>query len=83
MAGLAPTDATQVNNLIGNSLRNFATLKEAISHNQDWLITVDLTADPFNMAPEDSTLLKSAVAGLDGELDTIDMTFINRLIGLF
>ena len=83
MAGLAPTTAEQVNNLIGSSLRAFAVMKGEISLNQDWLLTVDLTQDPFNMSSDDNTLIKSAMGALDGELDSIDMTFVNRLIGLF
>jgi hypothetical protein len=34
--------------------------------------------------PEDQeTLIKSAVNGLDADLDSVDMTFINRLVGLW
>jgi hypothetical protein len=35
------------------------------------------------MPAEDDTLIKSAINSLDEALDAIDMTFVNRLVGLW
>jgi len=72
-----------VNQLIGAHLRAFTETKEIIGHDRDWLATADLQADPYLMTPADEVLIKSAIADLDTALDAVDMTFINRLTGLF
>ena len=35
------------------------------------------------MTEEDETLIKSAVNGLNTDLQAIDMTFISRLVGMW
>ena len=81
--GLSPTSANEVNTQIGTHLRQFINIKETIGHDHEWLTTADLKADPYNMIVEEETLIKSAIADLDSNLDAINMTFINRLVGLF
>jgi hypothetical protein len=81
--GLSPNSAYEVNSTVGQLLRTFTDLKESIGHNHEWLVTADLKIDPYNMSAEEETLIKSAIGDLDTTLDGIDMTFINRLTGLF
>ena len=83
MAGLAPTNAIEVNNNVGVILRRFVDDKESVSHLKESLASLDLTAEPYLMTAEDETLIKSAVSDLDTALDGIDMTFINQLVGLW
>lgn len=83
MVGLSPASAQEVNNLIGSHLRAFTDIKTTVNQDNEWLQTADLKAEPYLMTPEDETLIKSAIADLDVVLDGIDMTFINRLTGLF
>lgn len=81
--GLAPGNAYDVNYAVGSHLRNFVDIKEVISHDYDSLAPLDLKAEPYNMSPEDETLIKSAINGLHTALEAIDMTFINRLTGMW
>jgi hypothetical protein len=80
--GLAPINAAALNNSVGTLLSNFANIRAAVHQQQAWLAAEDLTADPYNMTPEDQTLIKSAMGPLDTALQAIDMTFISRIIGL-
>lgn len=82
-AGASPRNADEVNAQVGILLRQFVTTMEGVGHFQSWLLAEDLKVDPYNMTAADETLIKSAVGGLDASLDTVDMTFINRLTGLF
>lgn len=81
--GSSPVNALELNNLIGNHLRQFTDNKETIGHDHEWLLAADLKIDPYNMTADDETLIKSAVANLDEALDAVDMTFISRITGLF
>jgi len=81
--GMNPQSADEVNVQVGSVLRQFCGIKESIGHYQAWLNGVDLKAEPYNMDADLETLIKSAVIGLDTELDTVDMTFINRLVGIW
>ena len=81
--GLAPGNAYEINLAIGTHLRSFVDIKETIGHDYDGLLGIDLKIDPFNMTPEDETLVKSAINGLHQALEAVDMTFINRLVGLW
>ena len=81
--GLSPQSATEVNLQVGTVLRSFTDIKESVNHLQDWLAAADLKAEPYLMTPEDETLIKSAVSGLDASLDAVDMTFITRLTGMW
>ena len=81
--GKSPASAADVNNSIGMHLQQFVNIKAIINQDQAWLLATDLKVDPYNFTSAEETLIKSAVAGLDTTLDTVDMTFISRLIGLF
>lgn len=81
--GLNPNTASEVNYTIGTHLRQFVSLRETIMHDHDGLEPLDLKAEPYNMAPEDETLIKTAINGLHDALQAVDMTFINRLTGLW
>jgi len=83
VVGLAPNNAAEVNALIGNHLRTFTNIKGTVNQDREWLGTADLKAAPYYFAEEQETLIKSAIADLDTALDAIDMTFINRLTGLY
>lgn len=82
-AGLSPKSADEVNNNVGVILRRFVDDKESITHLRESLAGLTLTEPPYSMTPEDETLIKSAINGLDDALDQVDMTFINQLVGLW
>jgi len=81
--GAAPLNAQEVNNLVGTHLRTFCQIKNTINQDKDWLAGADLTQAPYYFTAEQQTEIKSAVLGLDTDLDAIDMTFINRLTGMY
>jgi len=81
--GLTPRTADEVNSQVGNILRTFTDIKESVNHLADNLAPLDLQAPPYLMTAEDETLIKSAVNGLDTSLDSIDMTFVVRLTGMW
>jgi len=81
--GLDPRTADEVNQQIGTHLRAFVDIKETIGHDQDWLLGADLTQPPYSFEADQQTTIKTAIAQLDAALDQVDMTFINRLTGLF
>jgi hypothetical protein len=81
--GLAPAGAYEVNSQVGLHLRDFTTIKERIHHDQEFLVATDLKVAPYFFDPDQETLIKSAISGLDSDLQAIDMTFIDRLTGLF
>jgi len=83
VVGSAPLNAQEVNNLVGAHLRKFVDVKNTINQDRDWLAAIDLKLAPYYFTDEQETLIKSAVLGLDTDLDTIDMTFITRLIGMY
>ena len=80
--GLAPQDATMLNNSIGNLLKNFSQIRGYVHQQAAWLQAEDLKLPPYNMTTDDETLIKSAMLPLDTTLQGVDMTFISRLIGL-
>jgi hypothetical protein len=80
--GAQPTTAGEVNARIGNCLRDFVKIQQTIGQNANWIAGVDLKVAPYFFTAQQETDLKSAVIGLDTGLDGIDMTFVNRLIGL-
>lgn len=80
--GLSPLNADEVNRMIGAHLRQYLAARAAINQDQDWLAPTDLKAPPYNFTAEQEAGIKSAVSGLDTALDAVDMTFVNRLIGL-
>ena len=83
MAGLTPSTAAEINNNVGVVLRRFVDDRESVLHLQASLAPLDLKAEPYLMTPEDETLIKSAVNGLNTDLQAIDMTFISRLVGMW
>lgn len=82
VVGAQPRTADEVNQKIGAHLSQFLTLKTIIGQDRDYLATATLTAEPYFFTPDQETLIKTAINGLDSAFDAIDMTFINRLIGL-
>lgn len=81
--GAQPRDGNEVNTMIGQHLRSFTTIKNSINQDAGFLLATDLKAAPYYFTSDQETLIKSAIAGLDTSLDTVDMTFINRLVGLY
>jgi hypothetical protein len=81
--GLSPKTADEVNYSTGIMLRAFTDNKEAVGHFREWLAAADLKVPPYSFSVEQETLIKSAIADLDTALDAVDMTFINRLTGLW
>jgi hypothetical protein len=81
--GSQPRDATEVNAMVGQHLRSFVTIKNSINQDAGFLLATELTAAPYYFTADQETLIKSAIAGLDTSLDGVDMTFINRLVGLY
>jgi len=81
--GLDPENADDVNRQIGTHLRQFVNIKETIGHDQDWLAGSSLGDPPYNFSASQETDIKTAIAQLNTALDAVDMTFINRLTGLF
>jgi len=81
--GAQPQNANDLNLTIGNHLRQFLTSKNTINQDRDFLASTDLKIAPYFFTTDQETLIKSAVLGLDTTLDTVDMTFITRLIGLY
>lgn len=82
-AGLTPKTADEVNTFVGSHLRNLITLQETIRHDADSLAPLDLTAEPYLMTPADAANIQTAISGANTYLQAMDMTFINRLVGLF
>ena len=64
-------------------MRQFVDVQNVNDGDYAWLLAEDLKVDPYNMSLEDETLIKSAVNVLHDALADIDMTFINRLVGLY
>jgi len=83
MAGATPTTATEVNTAVGQHLQQFISVKETISHDAANLAGIDLTQPPYSMSSADQTDIKTALNQLNTSLQAIDMTFIDRLSGLF
>jgi hypothetical protein len=81
--GLDPKTGDEVNVQTGTHLREFVNIKETIGHDADWLLGIDLKVEPYNLSADSETTIKSAIQGLDTALDAVDMTFINRMTGLF
>jgi hypothetical protein len=81
--GMNPQTADEVNMSTGTLLRQYVEIMQRVNHNAEWFAGVDLKAEPYNMTAELEGTLKSAVMGLDTALEGVDMTFINRLIGIW
>lgn len=83
MAGLNPSTAAEVNMSVGSVLRQFTNVKDSVNRSAGSIAALDLTTAPYNMSPEDDALIKTALNDLDTVLDGVDMTWINRLIGVY
>jgi len=83
MAGLTPENAGMINSNVGNILRQFVNVQESVHHTAANLAPLDLTKDPYLMSTGDAATIQSAIANLDAALQAVDMTFINRLIGMW
>lgn len=82
-AGLSPQSANEVNAQVGQHLRAFVTLRETIGHDWDSLQGLALQNPPYSMSAADETDIKTAINQLNIALQAVDMTFIDRLTGLF
>ena len=80
--GTQPRTASEVNALVGTHLREFVIAKNKVSQDHDFFLATDLKVEPYLFSADQETLIKSAVGNLDSDLDAIDMTFINRVIGM-
>jgi len=80
--GGQPHSAAEVNGLVGLHLKEFLRIKTVINQDEDWFLPTDLKAAPYYFTADQETLIKSAFTTLDQALDALDMTFINRLVGM-
>jgi len=80
--GLSPKSSLEVNSFVGGLMLQFQQNRDACHQQHDWLAATDLKVDPYNFSPDDETLIKTAVNELDTALQSVDMTFISRLIGM-
>lgn len=80
--GTQPKNADEVNGLVGLHLRSFIANKNAVGQDHDWLITIDLKAEPYYFTQEQEDSIKSGIGDLDASLDAVDMTTISRLVGM-
>lgn len=80
--GLAPRSADELNQNVGFLLRQFTEVRGKVLAQEGWLLAEDIKAEPYNFSADQETLIKSAISSLNTALQGVDMTFINRLIGL-
>lgn len=80
--GTAPRSAAEVNGLVGLHLKDFLRVAVIINQDQEWLLPTDLKVAPYYFSADQETLIKSALGDLDTALDSIDRTFISRLVGM-
>lgn len=83
MAGATPRSADEVNVTVGQHLRQFVGIQDMIAHDEGSLAGLALTGPPYNMSAADELDIKTAISGLNTALQAVDMTFIDRLTGLF
>lgn len=81
--GSQPRNADELSQLVGSHLRAFLNVKNSINQDRDFLQASDLKVPPYNYTADQETLTKTAILELDTALDSVDMTFISRLIGLY
>lgn len=80
--GSNPRSAEEVNGLVGLHLKQFVVAKAVINQDQDFFAATDLKVAPYFFSADQETQIKTAFSQLDTALDAVDMTFINRLIGM-
>jgi hypothetical protein len=81
--GSQPKSADEVNGLVGTHLRGFIATRGTIHQDQDYFAATDLKAAPYWFSAAQETDLKSAISQLDAALQAVDMTFINRIVGMW
>ena len=81
--GSQPRSAGEVNQLVGQHLRAFLAAKASVGQDQDFFAATDLKGAPYYFTAEQETELKTAISQLDVALDAVDLTFINRIVGMF
>jgi hypothetical protein len=80
--GTNPKNADEVNGLIGTHLRGFLSVLHQIEQDHDFCDAQDLKVAPYYFAQSQEDTLKSAVNGLNTALQAIDLTDINRVVGM-
>jgi len=83
VVGTQPRSADEVNALAGNHLRTFIAARATVHQDQQFFAATDLKAAPYYFTDTQETDLKTAISQLDAALQPIDMTFINRIVGMF
>jgi len=81
--GSQPRSAEEVNGLVGTHLRGFVASRGTIHQDQDYFAATDLKGPPYYFSAAQETDLKTAISQLDAALQAVDMTFINRIVGMW
>jgi len=81
--GTNPRNADEVNGLVGTHLKGFLAAKATIEQDQNFMAATDLKAAPYGFTPDQETEIKTAIAQLNTSLQTVDLTFISRIVGMF
>jgi hypothetical protein len=81
--GSQPKSADEVNAQVGAHLRSFVATKGTIHQDQEFFAATDLKGPPYYFSPDQETELKTAISQLDAALVAVDMTFINRIVGMW
>ena len=81
--GTQPKSADEINGLTGTHLKGFIASQATIHQDQEFFAATDLTGPPYYFSDTQQTDLKSAISTLDAALQAVDMTFINRIVGMF
>ena len=81
--GLMPIDNTAVNNAVGLCLRQFLAVRDQVHRQHNVLAGVDLTQSPYGFSAAQAADIQSAIGNLDAALQATDLTFVNRLVGLY
>ena len=83
MAGAVPENAGQVNAATGGLLRRCISLRDEVKRYNDFMLATNLQSAPYSMNAQDEANIKSAVDDWNDALQAINLTFTNRLTGLF
>ena len=81
--GTNPRNADEVNGLVGTHLKGFLASKGTIEQDQNFMSATDLNVAPYWFSSEQETQIKTAIAQLNTSLQTVDLTFISRIVGMF
>jgi len=81
--GTQPQSAAEVNALTGMHLKGCLASKATINQDASFFGATDLKTAPYYFSAEQETDLKTAIIQLDQALDAVDLTFINRIVGMF